>query len=49
MGMQVRVDHPRRGHVSLIRNGVRLSETPLKLRHAAPVLGEHNADVLGEG
>jgi len=48
MEMQVRVGHPRRGHVSLIRNGVRLSKTPLTLRHAAPVLGEHNADVLGE-
>jgi crotonobetainyl-CoA:carnitine CoA-transferase CaiB-like acyl-CoA transferase len=49
MELQVRVDHPRRGHVNLIRNGVRLSDTPLKLRHAAPVLGEHNSDVLGEG
>ena len=33
---------------SLVRNGVRLSDTPVEIRSAAPDLGEHNDEILGK-
>lgn len=47
LGMVERVPHPRRGHVDLVRNGVRLSETPTSIHSPSPALGEHNAELLG--
>jgi crotonobetainyl-CoA:carnitine CoA-transferase CaiB-like acyl-CoA transferase len=32
----------------LVRNGVRMSETPPEIRTAAPELGEHTDSVLAE-
>jgi formyl-CoA transferase len=46
--MVVRVPHPRRGHEDLVRNGVRLSETPTVVHSCAPDLGQHNAELLGD-
>ncbi len=45
--MVAKVPHPAgRGEVSLIRNAVRMSDTPPVIRHAAPQLGQHNAEIL---
>lgn len=48
LGMRVRVPHPKLGAVDLVRNGVRLSETPVRIDRASPELGEHNREILGE-
>ena len=48
LGMQTTAPHPARGQVSLIRSGVRMSETPPFIRAAAPSLGEHNGELLGD-
>lgn len=43
------LDHPEAGEHVTLGPPYRLSETPWELRRAAPLLGEHNADVyLGE-
>ena len=46
--MQVKVPHRSRGEIDLVRNGVRLSDTPVRITSAAPGLGEHNDEVLGQ-
>jgi crotonobetainyl-CoA:carnitine CoA-transferase CaiB-like acyl-CoA transferase len=46
LGMAVRLPHPRRGHVDLVRNGVRLSDTPAVIHSPSPALGEHNEELL---
>lgn len=48
--LEMRVDVPHRtlGKVSLLRNGLRMSETPPSIRSASPELGEHTAQVLAE-
>lgn len=48
LGMRVRVPHPKLGKVDLVRNGVRLSQTPVRIDRPSPELGEHNREVLGE-
>ncbi len=48
LGMRVKVPHPTRGQVDLVRNGVRLSETPVRVERAAPDLGQHNDEIFGE-
>ncbi len=47
LDMVAHVPHPAgKGEVALIRNAVRMSETPPIVRSAAPQLGEHNATIL---
>jgi formyl-CoA transferase len=46
--LRVRVPHPTRGTVDLVRNGVRLSDTPVRIESAAPDLGQHNRIILGK-
>jgi formyl-CoA transferase len=48
--LQMRRDLPHRhlGTVSLVRNALRLSDTPAEIRSPAPDLGEHNDEVLGK-
>jgi crotonobetainyl-CoA:carnitine CoA-transferase CaiB-like acyl-CoA transferase len=48
LGMRVHVPHPTRGEVDLVRNGVRLSDTPVRVDRAAPDLGQHNEEILGK-
>jgi crotonobetainyl-CoA:carnitine CoA-transferase CaiB-like acyl-CoA transferase len=48
LGMKEDVPHAAGGTVPLIRPGVRLSDTPLEMRSAAPVLGADNAALFGE-
>jgi crotonobetainyl-CoA:carnitine CoA-transferase CaiB-like acyl-CoA transferase len=45
--MVAKVPHPAgRGDVALIRNAVRMSDTPPIIKNAAPQLGQHNAEIL---
>jgi formyl-CoA transferase len=46
LDMVVDVPHALRGSVQLVRNGIRMSDTPPSIRSAAPQLGEHNAEIL---
>ena len=46
--MEVKVDHPFEPHLSLIRNALTFSETPVKEYRAPPLLGEHTDDVLSK-
>jgi formyl-CoA transferase len=45
---QLRVDmpHPTGGTASVVRSPIRLSETPVEYRHAPPMLGQHNEEIL---
>jgi crotonobetainyl-CoA:carnitine CoA-transferase CaiB-like acyl-CoA transferase len=46
--MRVDVPHPKLGKVGLVRNGARLSDTPVRIERPSPELGEHNREILGE-
>ncbi len=46
--MVVEVDHPTAGPVRSIGLPVKFSATPGVLNRPAPLLGQHNHDVLGE-
>jgi crotonobetainyl-CoA:carnitine CoA-transferase CaiB-like acyl-CoA transferase len=45
-GMQVHVNHPFEPQLSLIRNALTFSETPVTDYRAPPLLGENTAEVL---
>ena len=47
-GMEVRLEHPVEGEVRALGIPVKLSDTPGSVRHAAPLLGAHTAEVLAE-
>jgi len=44
--MRVKVDHPFEPQLSLIRNAITFSGTPVKDYRAPPLLGEHTEEVL---
>ena len=44
--MREDVPHARLGSVGLVRNGVRMSQTPPTIRTASPELGEHTQDII---
>jgi crotonobetainyl-CoA:carnitine CoA-transferase CaiB-like acyl-CoA transferase len=46
-GMEVKTEHPFEPQLSLIRNALTFSETPVKDYRAPPLLGEHTREVLG--
>jgi len=46
--MMQTVEHPVAGTTQLPGIPIKLSATPGAIRRAAPVLGEHTAEVLGE-
>lgn len=46
--MEVTVDHPVEGPMSVLGIPVKLSDTPGSIRRPAPLLGEHTHDVLRE-
>jgi formyl-CoA transferase len=48
LGMRVSVPHPKLGQVELVRNGLRLSDTPVRIERPSPELGEHNREILGD-
>jgi crotonobetainyl-CoA:carnitine CoA-transferase CaiB-like acyl-CoA transferase len=45
-GMQVKVKHPLREDLSLVRNALTFSGTPIKDYRAPPLLGQHTEEVL---
>ncbi|KQO00420.1 MULTISPECIES: CaiB/BaiF CoA transferase family protein [Stenotrophomonas] len=47
-GLRVDLPHATGGTVPGVRNPLRFSATPLQYQQAAPVLGQHTAQVLGE-
>tara|TARA_R110000764_G_scaffold193904_1_gene279166 strand:- start:6241 stop:7434 length:1194 start_codon:yes stop_codon:yes gene_type:complete len=47
-GVQISLPHALSGEVKLVANPIRLSRTPVEYRSAPPLLGEHNAEVLGD-
>jgi len=47
-GMEVKVDHPFEPQLSLIRNALTFSETPVTEYRAPPLLGEHTNDMLAQ-
>jgi crotonobetainyl-CoA:carnitine CoA-transferase CaiB-like acyl-CoA transferase len=47
LGMRVSIEHPERGVIQMVGPGVSLDGTPLMLHSAPPLLGEHNAELLG--
>jgi crotonobetainyl-CoA:carnitine CoA-transferase CaiB-like acyl-CoA transferase len=47
-GMEVKVEHPFEPNLSLIRNALTFSETPVKEYRAPPLLGEHTEGVLSQ-
>lgn len=46
--MIVEVDHPVAGAVKTLGHPIKFSDTPASIRCAAPVLGQHSREVLGE-
>ena len=44
--MRVDVPHKKLGSVALVRNGLRMSATPLEIHSPSPELGEHTDEVL---
>lgn len=46
--MVVDMDHPHAGRIKVLNSPIKLSATPNTSRRPAPMLGEHNADVLEE-
>lgn len=47
-GMIVELDHPAIGAVKMLGNPMNLSGTPITYRRPAPMLGEHNEEILAE-
>jgi crotonobetainyl-CoA:carnitine CoA-transferase CaiB-like acyl-CoA transferase len=47
-GMQIAMQHPQAGEISLVASPLRLSDTPVAYRRAPPLLGEHTREVLAE-
>ena len=43
----VEVEHPQAGTLTLLAPWMRFSETPAKIEHAAPLIGQHNVEVYG--
>ncbi len=47
-GMVTRIEHTHAGAVPLVASPLKLSATPVDLRHAPPLLGQHTDEVLRE-
>jgi crotonobetainyl-CoA:carnitine CoA-transferase CaiB-like acyl-CoA transferase len=47
LGLRVTMEHETKGSLDLVAPGVTLDGTPMTIRRAPPVLGEHNEEVLG--
>jgi formyl-CoA transferase len=43
--MVIEIDHPQ-GKIKVVGNPVKLGETPATVRHAPPLLGQHNDEIL---
>ena len=47
-GLRMELPHASGTPVAVVRNPLKFSATPLQYTHAAPVLGQHTRDVLGQ-
>jgi CoA:oxalate CoA-transferase len=47
-GYFVQIDHPASGRLTYPGAPFRLMQTPFAIRRPAPLLGQHNAEVLGD-
>ena len=47
-GLRIELPHAGGGSVAMVRNPLKFSATPLRYEQAAPVLGQHTSEVLGE-
>ncbi|HQR84699.1 MAG TPA: CaiB/BaiF CoA-transferase family protein [Polynucleobacter sp.] len=47
-GVQIEVPHPSAGSMKLVASPMRLSETPVEVRLAPPLLGQHTDEILHE-
>jgi len=47
-GLRITLPHAGGGEVAMVRNPLKFSATPLQYMQAAPVLGQHTTQVLGE-
>ena len=47
-GVQIEVPHPSAGTMKLVASPMRLSETPVEVRLAPPLLGQHTNEILRE-
>ena len=47
-GMTVGVAHPHRDDLKLVASPIKLSATPVQVRRAPPLLGQHTEEVLDE-
>jgi crotonobetainyl-CoA:carnitine CoA-transferase CaiB-like acyl-CoA transferase len=47
-GMVLEVDHPRAGRMKTLGTPIKFSDTPGEVSRAAPLLGEHTREVLGQ-
>lgn len=47
-GLKIELPHAGGGHVAMVRNPLKFSATPLQYTQAAPLLGQHTAQVLEE-
>lgn len=45
--LRIELQHRRAGRIPLVGSPIKFSRTPVVYRQAPPVLGEHNADILG--
>jgi CoA:oxalate CoA-transferase len=48
MEMVLDVDHGDSGVIRMTGFPVKMSKTPARIRHPAPLLGQHNDEILGE-
>lgn len=47
-GLRIELPHAGGGRVAMVRNPLKFSATPLRYEQAAPLLGQHTFEVLGE-
>jgi crotonobetainyl-CoA:carnitine CoA-transferase CaiB-like acyl-CoA transferase len=47
-GMRVQVPHPHSDQLELVASPLKLSATPVQLKRAPPLLGQHTEEVLAE-
>ncbi|MBI3653523.1 MAG: CoA transferase [Acidobacteria bacterium] len=48
MEMNPVIDHPTIGQLRVVGVPIHFEKTPAQIRHAAPLLGQHTAEILGE-
>ena len=47
--LRIELPHPEIGQVPGVANPIRMSGTPVRYRHAPPMLGQHTFEIIQEG